>query len=72
MTNLLLQKHPNLEDYLTPDTKTYTVTDIDGNIVESWLRTSTGWQDITEQELLKEKIRKAKEELSKYENATTT
>ena len=72
MTNLLLQKHPNLEDYLTPDTKTYTVTDIDGNIVESWLRTSTGWQDITEQELLKEKIRKAKEELSKYENTTTT
>ena len=72
MTNLLLQKHPNLEDYLTPDTKTYTVTDIDGNIVESWLRTSTGWQDITEQELLKEKIRKAKEELSKYEHATTT
>ena len=72
MTNLLLQKHPNLEDYLTPDTKTYTVTDIDGNIIESWLRTSTGWQDITEQELLKEKIRKAKEELSKYEHATTT
>lgn len=72
MTNLLLQKHPNLEDYLTPDTKTYTVTDIDGNIVESWLRTSTGWQDITEQELLKEKIRKTKEELSKYEHATTT
>ena len=72
MTNLLLQKHPNLEDYLTPDTKTYTVTDIDGNIVESWLRTSAGWQDITEQELLKEKIRKAREELSKYENISTT
>ena len=72
MTNLLLQKHPNLKDYLTPDTKTYTVTDIDGNIVESWLRTAKGWQDITEQELLKEKIRKAKEELSKYENTTTT
>lgn len=71
MTNLLLQKHPNLEDYLTSDTKTYTVTDIDGNIVESWLLTSTGWQDITEQELLKEKIRKAKEELSKYEHTTT-
>lgn len=67
MTNLLLQKHPDLKDYLTPTTKTYVITDINGNMVESWLLTPTGWQDITEQELLKEQIRKTKEELSKYE-----
>ena len=72
MTNLLLQKHPDLREYLTPTTRTYTITDIDGNMVEAWLLTSTGWQDITEQELLKEQIRKAKEELSKYEHTLTT
>ena len=61
----ILQKHPDLQGFLTSDMKRYRVIDGD-KLIEMWEKDENGhWIDVTERELAKQELAAAVEELEK-------
>ena len=67
-TNLLLIKHPDLKPFMS-FMKIYSSFDESGKLLERWVKDEeTGiWRNITQEEILKQKILDAQKEIDKLD-----